>query len=258
MSSKGYIYFKSYKIVSDVVEVQILKLNPVGEGRDPVRGVETLVLRRVDPGELVLALLAPLVDQLLVVLQLLLLVPDIVAVIVVTHEGVQQLGVLGQFLQRLQDKGTLAAGEMMVLLDVVIQSFFSVELILAALRSTFLFMLSLKMIFNFSGGFEHFLAVEAFLQMSHPVFVQLSLGVELLLTLIALDNMDRVLVDTQRTAGREAPPALITDVSLGSTGSWLSNTNRGPGGTTWSWRSWRSRRSWGSWRSSGSCWSPFY
>ena len=82
-----------------MVEVQILKLNPVGEGRDPVRGVETLVLRRVDPGELVLALLAPQVDQLLVLLQLLLLVPDKIAVIVVTNEGVQKLSVLRQVLQ---------------------------------------------------------------------------------------------------------------------------------------------------------------
>ena len=117
----------------------------------------------------------------------------------------------------------------MILLDVVIQSFHSVELVLTAIRFTFLLMLSLKMIFNFSGGFEHFLAVETFLKVSHRVFGQLSLGVELLLTVLALDNMDRVLVDSQGTAGRKAPPALITDVSLSSTGS---NSNRGPGRST--------------------------
>ena len=33
---RKYIYFKSYIIVSDVFEVEILDLNPVGVGRDPV------------------------------------------------------------------------------------------------------------------------------------------------------------------------------------------------------------------------------
>lgn len=119
----------------------------------------------------------------------------------------------------------------MIFLDVIIQSFPGVELVLAALSLTFLLMLSLKMIFNFSRGFEHFLAVEAFLQVSHLVSVQLCLAVELLLAILALDNMNRVLVNSQSPAGGEAPATLITHVSLGSTGS-CRNNNRRAGGST--------------------------
>ena len=191
------------------------------------------MVRRVHPGELVLTLLAPLVDQLLVLLQLLLLVRDKVAVVVVTNEGVQELSVLGQILQRLENKGTFTAGEMMILLDVVIQRFPSVELVLTVHCCAFLLMLSLQMIFNFSRGFEHFLAEEAFLKVRYFMFVQLSLGVELLLTVLALDNMDRVLVDSQGAARREAPPTLVTDVSLSSTGS--RRTNSWSGGSRGSW-----------------------
>merc|ERR1719219_811808 len=100
----------------------------------------------------------------------------------------------------------------MTFLDVIIQSFPGVELVLAALRLTFLLVLSLKMIFNFSGCFEHFLAVETFLQVTHLVPAQLCLTVELLLTILALDDVFLVLVNSQGLAGCEAPATLITDV----------------------------------------------
>ena len=222
-----------------MLEVNILLLHSVCEGGDLVGGVETFVVGGVNPGELVLALLAPLVDQLLVALQLLLLVRHKGAVVVVTDEGVMQLGVLGKALQRLQDKGTLTAGEIMTFLDVIIQGFPCVELVLTALRRTFLLMLSLEMILNFSGSFEHFLAVETLLQVTHLVSGQLCLAVKLLLTILTLDDMDRVLVDSQRPAGWEAPATLVTHVGISFTGSTGSN-NRGARGSTgrsrWSWR----------------------
>ena len=54
---------------------------------------------------------------------------------------------------------------------------------------------------------------------------QLCLTVELLLAILALDDVDRVLVHSQGHAGGEAPATLVTDVSLGYSGS-SGNNNR--------------------------------
>lgn len=119
-----------------MTEVKVLSLDPVSEGWDFVGGVETFVLVWVRPRELVLALLAPLVHQLLMLQQLLLLVSHECAEIVITNEGVEELSVLGELLQGGEDRATLTARKMMTVFVVILQSFLRVELALTVHMGT--------------------------------------------------------------------------------------------------------------------------
>ena len=129
-----------------MLKVNILLLHSVCEGGDLVGGVETFVVGGVNPGELVLALLAPLVHQLLMLQQLLLLVSHECAEIVITNEGVEELSVLGELLQGGEDRATLTARKMMTVFVVILQSFLRVELALTVHMGTNLLVTPLQMI----------------------------------------------------------------------------------------------------------------